>query len=493
MPEFLAPFLLDTPGLTPVFALLALQIVLGGLDNLLHHEMTEALPAKPGARRELALHSARELIYAGVFAVFALLRPEGGFAILLAAVLVIEIVITLADFVEEDRTRVLPPFERVLHTVLALNYGAILALLAPVLWSWAQAPAGLAIEIRGAWTPILLIAAAGVGAWGVRDLIAALQPDAPARAPEPSGRNVLVTGATGFLGQALTTALKARGDAVIALSRTPARAARRLGVAAVGDLADLPADTRIHAVINLAGANVADRPWSAARRRTLMNSRLTVTRAVTGLIERLDHKPDVLVSASAVGIYGDGGDAVLDETAPSPEGVFTADLCRAWEAAAGKARRAGVRTVVLRFGLVFGRDGGAFPRLVMTRALGVLARFGSGRQWMAWIHKADAVGLILHALDTPALNGPVNAVAPAPARHGEVIAALTGRRLVIPVPACLLKAGLGEMSRLFLDSQKVRARTALASGYAFTFPTLGEAVTDLTDRRRFKEAEPCAT
>ncbi|MGJ3231782.1 MAG: TIGR01777 family oxidoreductase [Oceanicaulis sp.] len=492
MPDFIAPFILDTPGLTAVFVLLGVQIVLGGLDNLLHHEMTEALPAKPEARRELALHSARELIYAGVFAVLAVLRPEGVFALVLAAVLLIEIVITLADFLEEDRTRVLPPFERVLHTVLALNYGAILALLAPVLWLWAQAPAGIAVEPRGAWTPLLLIAALGVGLWGVRDLIAALRRRPEPDAPEPSGRTVLVTGATGFIGRDLVKALHARGDAVIALSRSPARATRRLGVAAVSDLDALAADRRIDAVVNLAGANVAARPWSPARRRTLLDSRLGVTRALARLIERLDRKPDVLVNASAVGIYGDGGDAALDETAPSPEGAFTADLCRAWEAEAEKAGR-GVRTVILRFALVCGRDGGAFPRLVLTRPFGVLARFGSGRQWAAWIHKTDAVGLILHAMDTPALKGPVNAAAPAPVRHGELIAALAGRRLVIPVPAFALKAGLGEMSRLFLDSQKVRARKALASGYTFAYPTLGEALADLTDRRRLKGAEPCAT
>jgi hypothetical protein len=483
MTDIIAQFTLETPGLLPVFLLLAVQIGLGGLDNLLHHEMTEALPARPEARRELGLHSARELIYSGVFVVFACLRPDGVFALIFAAILLGEILITLADFIEEDRTRVLPPFERVLHTILALNYGAVLALLAPVLWAWAQAPAAVVVETRGAWTPLLLIAALGVGLWGVRDLIAAQRP-AHQTPVEPSGRTVLVTGATGFLGHDLVAALKARGDHVIALSRRPRTAARKLGVEAVADMNAVRTETAISTIINLAGANIAARPWSPARRRALLDSRLTTTRAVNALIARLETPPAVLINASAVGVYGDGGETPLDEDAPSPRGTFTADLCRAWEAEAEKARQHTVRTVLLRFGLIFGRDGGAFPRLTLSRPFGMLARFGTGRQWMAWIHKHDAIGLILHAIDTPALDGPVNAVAPAAARHGQVIGALANRRLVVPIPAFALKAGLGEMSRLFLDSQKVRARKALASGYAFAYPTLNEAVADLTAHRK---------
>jgi len=471
------------PGLAPVFLILTVQILLGGVDNLLHHEMTEALPTRPSARYELSLHGARELIYAGIFGVFALLRPEGVWAIALAAILVGEILITLADFIEEDRTRTLPAFERVLHTILALNYGAVLALLAPVLWNWAQAPTGIFMAERGVWTPLLLVAALGVGVWGVRDAYAALtlRPDT-APAPKPSGQTVLVTGATGFLGQAVVANLKARGDQVAVLTRNPKRARRKLGrgVRCFADLGAITPTTRIDAIVNLAGANVADQPWSNARKRTLLQSRLRVTQAVTDLIDRLNIEPRVLVSASAVGVYGDGGEAELTEAALPPAGVFTAELCKAWEQEAGKAELSGVRVVRLRFGLVFGRDGGAFPRLTLSRPFGLLAQFGAGRQWMAWIRKADAVGLIHHALRTDGLAGPVNAVGPVPIRHGNVIRTLAGRRLILPIPAALLRFALGEMSTLFLASQKVTATKALKSGYRFIYPDFDAAAADLT-------------
>ncbi len=426
------------PGLVPVFILLAIQIVLGGLDNLLHHEMTEALPTRSSAR-------------------------------------------------------ILPPFERVLHTILALNYGALLALLAPVLWAWAQQPAALTLVDRGLWTPVLSVAAVGVGLWGLRDAYAALtlrpiQTDKP----RPSGRTVLVTGATGFLGCSLVADLVARGDDVIALTRNPGKARRCLGpdVHCINDLKRIDGDARIHAIVNLAGANVADRLWSTARRRVLIQSRLRTTRAVLDLVKRLRWTPEVLVSASAVGVYGDGGEAELTEATRPPNGVFTAELCKMWEATAGEADLRGVRTVRLRFGLVLGRGGGAFPRLIMTRALGVLTRFGNGRQWMAWIHKADALGLIHHALRTRDLSGPINAVAPVRARHGEVIRAIAGpRRIVMALPAGLLRALLGEISELFLASQKVSASKASASGYRFAFADIHAAVDDLT-ARTVKEGAP---
>lgn len=478
---FLLPEL--APGLLPVFILLSLQVFLGGMDNLLHHELTEALPTKPSARRELGLHGAREILYAVIFATLALARPEGLWALALASILAAEIAITLADFVEEDRTRVLPPIERILHTIMALMYGAILALLAPVLWTWAQAPTALMVETRGVWTLVLLIAAVGVGLWGIRDLYAfATLREPPRRATPPSGHTVLVTGATGFLGRDVVAQLLERGDTVIALTRHRLKAERLLGpdVEPVTSLEDIDPARPIHAIINLAGANVAAGPWTAKRREVLLGSRLKTTRAVTDLIERQGLRPRVLVNASAVGIYGDGGEDPLDETVRPPRGVFTAELCKSWEVAAKRAESFDVRTVMLRFGLVFGRDGGAFPSLVMTRALGVVARFGRGRQWMAWIHKTDAVGLILHALETDLLRGPVNAVAPGAARHGEVIARLAGRRLIVTVPSWLLRATLGEMSELFLASQRVRARKALQAGYSFAYPGLREALSDLT-------------
>lgn len=477
-------------ALDMLFIFLTVQILLGGFDNLWHHEITEALPGRISARTEIGLHAARELIYAGAFIVFAWLQPHGWLAILFGAILVGEIIITLADFLEEDRTRKLPPLERVLHTVLAINYGVVLALLAPILWDWFQLDGPGTIVNRGLWSLFFTLAAVGVFAWGIRDAIA--WRDLNKRATErveppsirPSGRSVLITGATGFLGQGLVQRLTGRGDRVIVLSRDTLKARALFGprIDVTENLDLLAADTRIHAIVNLAGANVADMPWWPSRKQLLLDSRLDTTRAVLALIRRLRHKPDVLVSASAVGAYGDQGETPLPEHAGRPLGIFTADLCRVWENEACQAVQYGVRVCRLRFGLIFGRDGSAFPRLALGRLFGLTPQFGNGRQWMSWVHKLDALRAVEFALDRDELAGPVNVAAPEEVRHGDVMRAIGGRGLVMPIPATLLRLGLGEMSELFLASQRVRPQRLQAAGFRFNYPDIKTACRDLTGK-----------
>lgn len=474
---------------TLILALVTVQALLGAFDTLWHHELVEGLPGRVSARFELGLHAARELIYAGVFLVLAWLQPNGLLAWLFAVVLLVEILITLTDFIEEDRTRTLPPPERVLHTVMAILYGGFLVMVAPHILAWAGEPTGLVAVGHGAWSWVLTVFAAGVFAWGVRDTLATLalyrraaeQADEPAAAP--SGRTVLVTGGTGFLGQRLVRRRLARGDTVIVLSRD-IRKVRALfdgRVHAVDDLDLVAPETRIDAVINLAGARVADMPWWPFRRRQLLDSRLTVTAAITRLIARLQTKPDTLISASAIGAYGDRGETALPEHASRPLGVFTADLCRVWEMAAEKARRH-TRVCILRFGLVLGREDGVFPRLAMTRPFGFLPRFGDGRQWMGWIHVEDALDIIEKAILDGRMAGALNAVAPGEARHGEVIDAIAGGRWVIPVPAWALKTGLGEMSDLFLASQRVRPARLQALLHTWRYAHIQDAVAELVGK-----------
>ncbi len=476
----------------PLLILLTAQILIGGLDNLLHHEITEKLPARVSARTELALHAARELSYGVLLVTLAWLAPQGFWAWALLAVVALEIAITLADFVEEDRTRTLPPFERVLHTILALNFGAILALGAPVWAAWAAAPTGLAFEAHGMFSWFFTLTAVGVLIWSARNFIAALSLARKARAasrdaaPLPSGRTILVTGATGFLGEALTRRLLAAGDAVIVTSRDVKRATALFDgrVLAVSDLAQLPGALRLDAVVNLAGAGVANAPWSHKRRRELLASRVDAAAAIGALAARLEHKSRVLINASAVGYYGDRGDHALTENA-KPGAGFTSDLCAAWEAAAVNAGAGFARVVRLRFGLVFGRDGGAWPRLAAPLAFGVATMFGDGRQWMAWIHKEDALGLIEAALVDDSISGPVNAVAPQESRHGDVIAAMAearGALLTISAPAWALRLALGDMAHLFLDSQRVLPRAAGVAGFVFKHPDIESACADLLGR-----------
>ncbi len=478
--------------LNAAFAILSIQAVMGAFDNFWHHELEAKLPSTVSARYELLLHAAREGIYAALFAGLAWAEWRGLWAWGLAALLLVEIVITLADFIEEDLTRRLPPLERVLHTLLALSYGAFAALLAPVAAGWAAVPTAV-VPVSYGWVSWLLtLYAVGVGGWSLRNAAAVVRLFRLSRAAAPSsvpgqGPAVLVTGGTGFIGQALVRRLRAEGRRVIVWSRDARRARVLLGpgVQVVERLEDLLPEARLAAVVNLAGAPVAGGPWTRARRRLLRESRVGTTQAVLDLMARLEHRPAVLVSASAVGLYGArGADEVLDEEACGRPGEFQSDLCRAWEMKAARAEGWGVRVVTLRFGIVLGRDGGLFPVLDRAARLGLGAVLGDGRQVAPWVHLDDAVGLILHAIRDGRMRGPVNAVAPeclAQAGFVQALAERHGRRVRLRVPAGALRAGLGEMAELFLSGQRAAPTRALASGYAFAAPTLGAALDRLVE------------
>lgn len=305
--------------------------------------------------------------------------------------------------------------------------------------------------------------------------------DTPAPATEPA---VLVTGATGFVGRALVADLRRDRRRAIVLTRDTRRAGTRFGtqVWAVNNLADIPPETRIDAIVNLAGARVLGLPWTASRRHTLTHSRVGVTAAVVDLVRRLQQPPRVLVSASAVGYYGASPQASFeprDEASPARPGEFQSDLCATIEQAARRAEALGVRVVRLRLGVVLGRDDGAYPMLARAARLGLGAVLGSGRQPAPWIHLDDAVGLIRFALVNDRLAGAVNAVAPdtpPQARFVQTLAASFGRRAWLRMPDAPMRALLGEMATLLLDGQNAVPRAALEAGYVFRFPALEEAL-----------------
>jgi uncharacterized protein len=462
--------------MTIALYILAFQTILGALDNVLHHEITERLPSKPSARFELALHSAREGIYGILFVIFAWTNPQGIFAAAVIALLVIEIAITITDFIEEDRTRHLPPFERVLHTILAVSFGVFLAVMAPILITNTMAPSALIATSHGLLSWFFTLAAIGVIAFSVRDALAvyalgrmALTPTAPAVAA--SGRTVLVTGATGFIGQTLVARLLARGDRVFALTRDKRQSQALLGphVYHVEDLANLPRETRLDAVVNLAGAPIIGLPWTRSRRAQIWRSRIDLTDALVNWLATLERKPEVLVSGSAIGFYGNAADTVLMESATAGQG-FASDLCRLWEDAADRARQHGIRTVCLRIGIVLDKTGGALPMMALPARFGFGAVFGNGRQWMSWITRGDLIRMILAAIDDERWAGSVNAVAPEPLRHADFQRALAQtfkRPLFLAAPAWGLKTMLGEMSTIFLDSQRVIPQRATELGFAF--------------------------
>ena len=465
--------------MTAVLILLICQGALGAIDTLWHHEATARLPASPTARPELVLHGLREAIYAVIFLTLPWVRWEGWLAWVLAALLAVEIVITLQDFLLEDRTRRLPPTERVLHTVMAIGFGVLLALLTPLLIAWAARPTAFVPESHGWLSWIATALGLGVLVWTVRDLAAGTRPpDHAAPAGEPSGRTVLITGATGFIGAVLMDRLIARGDRVVALVRDDIAARLRWPrrVLFVRSLSEIPAEMRIDAVVNLAGAPVAAGPWTAGRRRLLLGSRVDTTRAVGALLDRLERRPGVVVNASATGVYGDRSKERLDETSPAGNG-FMADLVRLWEVEQTRLGAGGTRACSLRFGMVFDDGGGPLALLALPARFGAAAVLGEGRQWTPWIHLEDAVRLIETALRDARYSGPINAVAPDLVTQGELTRALAfrfGTPQWLHVPAWPLRLLLGEMSDLFLAGQRVEPGRLRALGFQWTRPTLPE-------------------
>jgi len=300
---------------------------------------------------------------------------------------------------------------------------------------------------------------------------------------------VVVTGATGFVGPPLVRDLLAAEHAVTALSRDAARAVRRLPARcrvltwdAAGPL-DPGALRGADAVVHLAGDGIADARWSAARKRAIRGSRVDTSAALVHAIGQLaaTERPRVLVSASAIGWYGDRGDAALDENSAGGTG-FLAEVCRDWEQAVFTARALNVRTVAVRIGVVLGRDGGALTPLLPLFRLGLGGRVGSGRQWFSWIHLQDLVGLLRYVVEHPDASGPINGVAPEPVTNATFTAEL-GRALrrpaLFPVPAAALRVAFGEMSTLLLASQRVHPHAAQRLGFAFRYPTVRSALEDL--------------
>lgn len=334
---------------------------------------------------------------------------------------------------------------------------------------------------------------------GLGDVLAAMRrtriaPDdgsAPQLAFDTQPRTVLVTGATGFIGQHLVRALLRDGHTVIALSRQPEAAARlfqdRVRCVAAPDA--LGPDCRVDVVVNLAGARILGPRWTEARKAALRRSRVGLTRRLVAWIAQARHKPFLLLNASAIGYYGIqkiGDDTVLDEAAP-PQAMFMSDLCREWEEAAGEAAQHGVRVECMRFGLVLGA-GGALPAMLLPILLGAGGRLGSGRQWLSWIHVDDLVRGMAHrwrhALDAAAGPGigVSNFTAPesvTQAAFSRTAARIWHRHAFVPTPGWPMRLALGEQADLLLEGQRVAPRRLEREGFVFRYPGIAEALASL--------------
>ncbi len=288
-----------------------------------------------------------------------------------------------------------------------------------------------------------------------------------------------IIGVTGFLGHGLPARLAETGVKTTGISRSDS------GTVSGVDRWQTPANLDLsghHAVINLAGEPI-DQRWSEKTRRSFHESRVGLTRQVVEAIRKLpaDARPQVLVNASAIGIYGDRGDEILTESSALGSG-YLADLCSDWEEAALEAEALGVRVVRMRIGIVLGRDGSAFKKLLLVFKSGIGGRLGTGQQWMPWIHLDDLHAAILHSLFSETLTGPVNGTAPTPERNCDFtkkLAAALHRPAIFPVPGFALKLALGGFGGALLAGQRALPSALQADGLRFKFPTLEAALADL--------------
>ena len=289
---------------------------------------------------------------------------------------------------------------------------------------------------------------------------------------------IAVTGASGLIGSALVPALEARGREVLRLVRREPRAKGEVRWDPEAGSIDAAALEGVDAVVHLAGENIAAARWSEARKARLRSSRVGPTRFLAETLAGLRRKPEVLVSASAIGYYGDRGDDWLTEDDP-PADDFLGALAVAWEGAAVPAAQSGVRVVHPRTGIVLSPVGGALGKMLLPFRLGLGGVVGSGAQYFSWIALDDAVGVILHLLARRDLAGPVNAVAPAPVTNAELTKTLgrvLGRPTLLPVPAAALRLALGELADAVLASARVRPQRLVETGYRFQFPDLEGAL-----------------
>jgi len=297
--------------------------------------------------------------------------------------------------------------------------------------------------------------------------------------------DIIVTGGTGFIGRALCTALSQEGHRVTILTRTSGGAAPLFG----NNMLSVEWNGRdtgpweqalegADAVINLAGAPIADARWTNARKQILTDSRVFTTRLLARALSRRSSKPATFISASGIGYYGPSDDRLLDEGVARGTG-FLADLCLAWEAEAMRAAEFGARVVILRTGMVLEADGGALAKMLLPFKLFAGGPIMPGTQWVSWIHRNDHIGLIQWALANTHVSGPLNAVAPEPVTMKtfcEVLGRVLHRPSWLPVPGFALNMLLGELGTLMTTGQRVIPKKAMAEGYTFRYPTLESAL-----------------
>lgn len=297
-------------------------------------------------------------------------------------------------------------------------------------------------------------------------------------------KKLLITGGSGFIGSRLIPVLLSKGNEVTILTRNPAKTRQLFDqpVTVIKQLDELENSENFEVVINLVGQGIADKRWTAKVKQQLRDSRLKTTQALVTCLSKMDHKPALMISGSAIGYYGNHGAEFLDEQA-EPGNGFSSKLCVDWELEANRAESLGIRTCYLRTGVVMGRNGGALAKMLPGFKLGLGGPMGKGTQWMSWIHIDDLIGIILYTIEHSSVQGAINATAPNPVTNksfAKTLAHTLNRPALLSMPKFLLNLMLGEMSEeLLLSGQRVIPKKILELGYVYQFPELDDALKDV--------------
>jgi len=297
-------------------------------------------------------------------------------------------------------------------------------------------------------------------------------------------KRLLITGGAGFIGSRLVRVMIAQAYDVVVLTRNPEKTEVHFNysVKAIKHLDQLKDDDVFDVVINLAGQGITDRRWTQGIKDQLRESRIVTTRNLIRYLSVVKKKPECFISGSAIGYYGDQGNAIIDEEVSGGKS-FSSKLCLDWEDEAKQAEISGIRTCYLRTGIVLGKNGGALAKMLPAFRLGLGGPMGNGQQWMSWIHIDDLIGIILHVINNKDIEGPVNGTAPSPVTNkifSSTLARVLKRPAFLTMPAFVLKLMLGEMAQeLLLSGQRVVPDKILTAGYSFKHAELEDALREV--------------